>query len=37
MNVWAEDVPHDPLPLPDALANAPEAEGGLFRVPAWRQ
>ena len=37
VNVWAEDVPHDPLPLPDALANAPEAEDGLFRVPAWRQ
>jgi aspartyl-tRNA(Asn)/glutamyl-tRNA(Gln) amidotransferase subunit C len=37
VNVSAEDVPHAPLPLADALANAPEAEGELFRVPAWRQ
>ena len=37
VNVWAEDVPHESLPLEDALANAPEAEDGLFRVPAWRQ
>ena len=37
VNVWAEDVPHDSLPLEDVLANAPEAEDGLFRVPAWRQ
>jgi aspartyl-tRNA(Asn)/glutamyl-tRNA(Gln) amidotransferase subunit C len=37
VNVWAEDVPHHSLPLEDVLANAPEAEDGLFRVPAWRQ
>ena len=37
VNVWDEDVPRDPLPLEDALANAPETEDGLFRVPAWRQ
>ncbi len=37
VNVWDEDVPRDPLPLEDVLANAPAAEDGLFRVPAWRQ
>jgi aspartyl-tRNA(Asn)/glutamyl-tRNA(Gln) amidotransferase subunit C len=37
VNVWAEDVPHESLARADALANAPEEEGGLFRVPAWRQ
>jgi len=37
VNVWDEDVPRDSLPLEDALANAPVAEDGLFRVPAWRQ
>jgi aspartyl-tRNA(Asn)/glutamyl-tRNA(Gln) amidotransferase subunit C len=37
VNVWDEDVPHDSLPLEDVLANAPESENGLFRVPAWRQ
>ena len=37
VNVWAEDVPHDSLPLEDVLANAPASEGGSFRVPAWRQ
>jgi aspartyl-tRNA(Asn)/glutamyl-tRNA(Gln) amidotransferase subunit C len=37
VNVWGEDVPRDSLPLEDVLANAPEVEGGLFRVPAWRQ
>ena len=35
VNVWDEDVPHDSLPLEDVLANAPEPEDGLFRVPAW--
>ncbi len=33
VNVWGEDVPHESLPLADALANAPEREGDLFRVP----
>ncbi len=32
-NVLAEDAPEPPLALGDALANAPEAEGALFRVP----
>lgn len=35
VNVWDEDVPRDALPLEDVLANAPEPENGLFRVPAW--
>jgi len=33
VNVWAEDVPEPSLPLEDALANAPAAEGALFQVP----
>ena len=33
VNVWAEDEPHSSLPLEDVLANAPAAEGPLFRVP----
>ena len=33
VNVWGEDEPHESLPLEDALANAPEREGDLFRVP----
>ena len=33
INVWGEDEPHESLPLEDALANAPEREGDLFRVP----
>jgi aspartyl-tRNA(Asn)/glutamyl-tRNA(Gln) amidotransferase subunit C len=37
VNVWADDEPQPSLPLEDALANAPEVEDGLFRVPAWRQ
>jgi aspartyl-tRNA(Asn)/glutamyl-tRNA(Gln) amidotransferase subunit C len=37
VNVWAEDEPRPSLPLEDVLANAPDAEGALFRVPAWRQ
>jgi len=37
VNVWDEDVPRASLPLEDVLANAPESESGLFRVPAWRQ
>jgi aspartyl-tRNA(Asn)/glutamyl-tRNA(Gln) amidotransferase subunit C len=37
VNVWDEDVPREPLTLEDVLANAPDAEAGLFRVPAWRQ
>jgi aspartyl-tRNA(Asn)/glutamyl-tRNA(Gln) amidotransferase subunit C len=37
VNVWDEDAPHTSLPLVDVLANAPDAEDGLFKVPAWRQ
>jgi aspartyl-tRNA(Asn)/glutamyl-tRNA(Gln) amidotransferase subunit C len=37
VNVWAEDVPHEPLSLEDALANAPDAVDGAFRVPPWRE
>ncbi|HXF98550.1 MAG TPA: Asp-tRNA(Asn)/Glu-tRNA(Gln) amidotransferase subunit GatC [Gaiellaceae bacterium] len=36
VNVWAEDEPRDPLPREQALANAPDADDGYFRVPAWR-
>ena len=32
-NVWREDEPRPPLALDDALANAPDREGGFFRVP----
>jgi aspartyl-tRNA(Asn)/glutamyl-tRNA(Gln) amidotransferase subunit C len=35
VNVWEEDVPREPLSLEDALANAPDADDGLFRVPPW--
>ena len=37
VNVWDEDVPHESLPLADVLANAPDAEDGLFKVPPWRE
>jgi aspartyl-tRNA(Asn)/glutamyl-tRNA(Gln) amidotransferase subunit C len=37
VNVWDEDIPRDSLPLEDVLANAPEAQDDLFRVPTWRQ
>jgi aspartyl-tRNA(Asn)/glutamyl-tRNA(Gln) amidotransferase subunit C len=33
-NVWAEDEPRPSLSLEDAVANAPAAENGAFRVPA---
>ena len=33
VNVWAEDEPHESLSLDDALANAPERDGDMFRVP----
>jgi aspartyl-tRNA(Asn)/glutamyl-tRNA(Gln) amidotransferase subunit C len=33
VNAWAEDEPHDPLPLDAVFANAPDREGDLFRVP----
>jgi len=37
VNVSAEDALHESLPLADVLANAPSAENGQFRVPAWNQ
>ncbi len=37
VNVWDEDVPREPLPLEDVLANAPDTDDGLFRVPPWRE
>ncbi len=33
VNVLAEDEPHEPLPLEDVFANAPDRAGDLFRVP----
>jgi aspartyl-tRNA(Asn)/glutamyl-tRNA(Gln) amidotransferase subunit C len=33
VNVWAEDEPHQCLPVEEALANAPEREGPYFKVP----
>jgi aspartyl-tRNA(Asn)/glutamyl-tRNA(Gln) amidotransferase subunit C len=32
-NAWAEDVPHDCLPLDQVFANAPDRDGDLFRTP----
>ena len=33
-NIWADDQPRPCLPVEEALANAPERDGALFRVPA---
>ena len=33
VNVWANDDPRESLSVEDALANAPDREGGFFRVP----
>jgi len=33
-NVWADDEPRPCLPVDEALANAPDRDGALFRVPA---
>ena len=33
-NVWGEDEPRSSLSVDEALANAPDREGALFRVPA---
>ncbi|HET7572078.1 MAG TPA: Asp-tRNA(Asn)/Glu-tRNA(Gln) amidotransferase subunit GatC [Gaiellaceae bacterium] len=32
-NVWAEDEPRASLPVEEALANAPERDDSMFRVP----
>jgi len=34
VNVWAEDESRPSLSVEEALANAPDREGALFRVPA---
>jgi aspartyl-tRNA(Asn)/glutamyl-tRNA(Gln) amidotransferase subunit C len=36
VNQWAKDEPRPSLPREDALANAPDAADGSFRVPAVR-
>ena len=33
-NVWADDEPRPCLPVDEALANAPDRDSALFRVPA---
>jgi aspartyl-tRNA(Asn)/glutamyl-tRNA(Gln) amidotransferase subunit C len=33
-NVWADDETRPCLPVDEALANAPDRDGALFRVPA---
>ena len=33
VNVWREDDPQPSLPRDEALANAPDVEGGFFKVP----
>ena len=33
VNAWREDEPRPSLELDDVLANAPDREGGFFRVP----
>jgi aspartyl-tRNA(Asn)/glutamyl-tRNA(Gln) amidotransferase subunit C len=32
-NAWAEDVPHECLPLDEVFANAPDREDDHFKVP----
>jgi aspartyl-tRNA(Asn)/glutamyl-tRNA(Gln) amidotransferase subunit C len=32
-NAWAEDEPHECLPLDEVFANAPDREADYFRVP----
>jgi aspartyl-tRNA(Asn)/glutamyl-tRNA(Gln) amidotransferase subunit C len=33
VNVWRDDEPRPSLPVEEALANAPDRAGDLFRVP----
>ena len=33
VNAWADDEPHESLPVDAVFANAPAREGDLFRVP----
>jgi aspartyl-tRNA(Asn)/glutamyl-tRNA(Gln) amidotransferase subunit C len=37
VNVWREDEPGPSLPREQALANAPDVEGGFFKVPPTRE
>jgi aspartyl-tRNA(Asn)/glutamyl-tRNA(Gln) amidotransferase subunit C len=32
-NAWRDDEPRESLPPEEALGNAPESEGGYFKVP----
>ena len=32
-NAWAEDDPHECLPVDDVFRNAPDADDGYFRTP----
>jgi aspartyl-tRNA(Asn)/glutamyl-tRNA(Gln) amidotransferase subunit C len=32
-NAWAEDEPHECLPVDDVFANAPDRDDGYFRTP----
>ena len=34
VNVWSDDEPRPSLTVEEALANAPDRDGALFRVPA---
>ena len=34
VNVWRDDEPRPSLSVEEALANAPDRDGNLFRVPA---
>jgi aspartyl-tRNA(Asn)/glutamyl-tRNA(Gln) amidotransferase subunit C len=34
VNTWADDEPRPSLSVDEALANAPDRDGDLFRVPA---
>jgi aspartyl-tRNA(Asn)/glutamyl-tRNA(Gln) amidotransferase subunit C len=34
VNVWRDDEPRPSLPVEEALGNAPDRSGDLFRVPA---
>ncbi len=36
VNVEDDDLARDSLALEEVLANAPDSEDGLFKVPAWR-
>jgi aspartyl-tRNA(Asn)/glutamyl-tRNA(Gln) amidotransferase subunit C len=33
VNIWDDDEPREPLSLDEVFANAPDRDGGSFRVP----